>query len=116
MVMKTNGRTEERIMSNLTTNVRYEGNVYSGEIQNISKQGMYIEAIGITIKKSPEILILLAAEKSLYKLKGEIRWSKTLRCRSDEKSLYGMGIKITEAQSEYLNYVEYLKHLNRFNN
>lgn len=114
--MKTNGRIEERILSNLTTNVRYSENVYSGEVRNISKNGLYIEAINILIGKIQEIQILLAIDKELLTLHGEIVWHKALLCKSSENTLEGIGIRISEAPAEYLNYVEYLKHLNRSNN
>jgi hypothetical protein len=116
MAMKTNGRCEERLLSNLTTNVRYQGNAYSGEARNISKYVLYIEAINISIEKNRDIQILLAAEKDLFTLSGEIIWNRALPCKSSENTLRGIGIRITEAPPEYLNYVEYLKHINRFNN
>lgn len=114
--MKTNGRAEERILSNLTTNVTYQENVYSGEVRNISKQGLYIEAIDIRIGNNQEIQILLAVGKELFTLNGEVIWHKSLPCKSPENTLQGIGIRISEAPAEYLNYVAYLKHLNRFNN
>lgn len=114
--MRTNCRVEVRIPSNLTANVRYLGNVHSGEVRNISKRGLYLEAIDITIGTEQNIQIWLAVENELFTLNGDVVWFKALPCKSSQNTLHGIGIRIHEAPAEYLNHVEYLKHLNRFNN
>ncbi|MCK4836048.1 MAG: PilZ domain-containing protein [Candidatus Aminicenantes bacterium] len=113
--MKPNNRAEERIPSILTINLKYNDRIFSGMTQNISKNGIYIEAIEMNSSKNRELSIMVAAEKSLFQLKGEIIWTQPLSCKSSEKSLTGIGIKLSEVSPGYLNYVEYLKYRNRNN-
>lgn len=108
--MISNHRGELRLNYCLTINIKYNGRVFSGITQNISKNGMYIEAIDIKSSKDQELSIIAAVERSLYQLRGEIAWIKNLPIKTTKKSLQGIGIKLTEAPVEYLNYIEYLKH------
>jgi len=107
-------RTEIRVPINLTVNIRYNGQVYSGQTQNISKYGMYIETIGLSGKKDREISIMMAADGTLHRLEGEIVWINRKSPKKTEKSLRGIGVRLTEAQADYLNYIEYLKHDSQF--
>ncbi len=108
--MISNHRVEPRLNYCLTINVKYKGHVFSGITQNISKNGMYIEAIDIKSSKDQELSIIAAVERSLYQLRGEIAWIKNLPINTTKKSLQGIGIKLTEAPAEYLNYIGYLKY------
>jgi hypothetical protein len=114
--MKPDNRTEERVPSILTISLKYDDRIFSGITQNISKNGIYIEAIEMNSSKNREISIMVAAEKNLYQLKGEIMWTHPLSDKTSEKSLTGIGIKLSEVSAGYLNYVEYLKHSNQNNN
>lgn len=108
--MISNHRVEPRLNYCLTINVKYEDQVFSGVTQNISKSGMYIEAIDIKSSKKQELSIIAAVERNLCQLRGEIVWIKNLPIKTTKKSLQGIGIKLTEAPAEYLNHIEYLKH------
>ncbi len=108
--MISNHRGELRLNYCLTINVKYNGQVFSGITQNISKNGMYIEAIDIKSSIDQELSIIAAVERSLYQLRGEIAWIKNLPIKTTKKSIQGIGIKLTEAPAEYLNYIEYLKY------
>lgn len=107
-------RAEKRIPINLTVNIRYNGQVYSGQTRNISKYGMYIEAIDLLGKKDREVSIMMAADNTLHYLEGEIVWVNQQYPKLTDKSLRGIGVRLTEAQVDYLNYIEYLKHDKRF--
>jgi hypothetical protein len=108
--MNSNNRGEPRLNHSLTVNIRYNGQVFSGITQNISKSGMYIEAIDIKSSKSQELSIVAAVDRNLYRMKGEIAWTRNLPIKASKKSMQGIGIKLVEAPTEYLNYVEYLKY------
>jgi len=108
--MNSNKRGEPRLNYSLTVNIKYNGQVFSGITQNISKSGMYVEAIDIKSAKSQELSIVAAVERNLYRMEGEIAWTRNLPIRASKKSIQGIGIKLIEAPSEYLNHVEYLKY------
>jgi len=108
--MKSNKRGDPRLNYSLTVNIKYNGQVFSGITQNISKSGMYIEAIDIKSAKSQELSIVAAVERNLYRMEGEIAWTRNLPIKAAKKSIQGIGIKLIEAPTEYLNYVEYLKY------
>ena len=112
---KANKRAEPRIPSVLTTNIKYNDKIFSGITQNISKNGIYIEAIEMSSTKNREISLILAADRSIFQLKGEIMWTQPLSGKRSKKTLTGMGIKLSEVPSGYLNYVEYIKYSNRNN-
>lgn len=104
-------RIEERVLESLTVSVRYNEKVYSGITQNLSKNGLYIETIGLPISHGKDISIMLAGDEALYRLEGEIMWNKNLTFGNIEESLNGIGVKLISAPSEYLNFIEYKKHL-----
>ena len=107
-----NKRIEKRLEKSLLAYSDGDGDALLGVISNISKNGIYIET-NSTMEPESEISFILAIYNELFHLKGEVRWIK----RSDESSpgdiQPGMGIRITEAPVEYLNYVEYIKYQNR---
>ncbi len=80
-----------------------------GVSSNISRTGVFIESPSPVSSKN-EIAIILAVDNDLYKLKGEVRWVKRREDKQPEDVPPGMGIKITEAPAEYLNFVEYTKY------
>jgi Tfp pilus assembly protein PilZ len=102
-------RIEKRIKKNLLV-YRDNGSFeLLGVSANISKNGLFIES-PYTIALDGEILLAVAIEKELFKIKGEIKWLKTTDDKYPEHIPAGMGIRITEAPAEYLNYVEYIRH------
>ena len=110
-IIKSGGsRIEKRVLKNLTISVRYDEKVYSGITQNISKNGLYIETIGLPLNPNIDISIIIAGEDALYRLEGEIVWEKKIKSGSVGESLNGLGVKLISVPSEYINLVEYEKH------
>jgi hypothetical protein len=107
-------RAEIRIPISLTVNIRCNGKVFSGQTQNVSKYGMYIEAIDFFGKKNREISIMMAADNTLHRLEGEIVWINRKSSKNTQRSFRALGVRLTEAQVDYLNYIEYLKHDTQF--
>jgi hypothetical protein len=108
--MNKDNRKEVRLPHSLTVNIRNNGQMFSGITQNISKNGMYIEAIDFESFQDRELSIVAAIERNLYYLKGEIAWTRNLPLRESPNTMQGVGVKLIEAPSAYLNYVEYLRH------
>lgn len=107
--MNNTKRSERRIKKNLLVYRENGGFEVLGMSANISKNGLFIES-PYTIGIDSELLLAVAVEKDLFKLKGEIKWLKTPDDKYPENIPAGMGIRITEAPVEYLNFVEYVKH------
>lgn len=80
-----------------------------GVSANISKNGLFVES-PYTLTNESEILLAVVVDDDLYKIKGEVRWVKRPEDKAPEKVPAGMGIRVTEAPVEYINYVEYVKH------
>ncbi|UCH92087.1 MAG: PilZ domain-containing protein [Candidatus Aminicenantes bacterium] len=101
-------RKEPRINKKLMVSFDEEGFDNLGLTKDLSKYGMGISAT----KKYPasqEIIVSIAVPGEVFNLKGEVIWCK----ESDKKDSNipdSIGIKITEAPEEYLNYIEFLKH------
>ena len=104
-------RSEGRFKKNLTASVRYKERVFSCITKNISRTGLYVEAIGLDLNTDRNVSVSLVGEDSLFKLGGEIIWNKTIPCDEGLESIEGLGIKITDAPSDYLNFVEYQRYL-----
>jgi len=104
-------RSEGRFNKNLTASLRYKDRVFSCITKNISRTGLYIEAIGINLNSERNVSISLVGEDSLFKLGGEIIWNRTIPCEPGLSSIEGLGIKITNAPSAYLNFVEYQRYI-----
>lgn len=104
-------RSEGRFNKNLTASIRYKDRVFSCVTKNISRTGLYIEAIGLNLNNDRNVSVSLVGEDSLFKLGGEIIWNKTIPCEPGLSSIEGLGIKITDAPVDYLNFVEYQRYL-----
>ncbi|MCP5054404.1 MAG: hypothetical protein GY940_44970 [bacterium] len=76
---------------------------------NISKSGVFIESPRPDHSKD-DVSVVIVVDNELFRLKGQVQWIKGPEDRQPEHIPAGMGIRITEAPAEYLNYVEYLKH------
>lgn len=111
--MQSLKRIEKRVKKNLLVYRNNGGFELLGVSANISKNGLFIES-PYTIDIASEILLAIAIDKELYKIKGEIRWIKTTNDKYPEHIPAGMGIRITEAPADYLNYVEYMRHQNNY--
>jgi hypothetical protein len=110
--MNMNKRNEIRLDKSLL--VYTDGNDADllGVAANISKNGTFI----VTDKSfdvQSEISFVMAVYNELYHLKGEIRWARRLEDQSLGHLPTGIGIRITEAPVEYLNFVELTKYQNR---
>jgi hypothetical protein len=102
-------RIEKRVKKNLLVYRDNGGFELLGVSANISKNGLFIES-PYTIDIDSELLLAAAIDRELFKIKGEIKWLKTPDDKYPEHIPAGMGIRITEAPAEYLNYVEYIRH------
>jgi Tfp pilus assembly protein PilZ len=107
-----NKRIEKRLEKSLLAYLDGDSDALLGVISNISKNGIYIET-NTAMELESEISFVLAVYNELYHLKGEVRWIKRPDELSPEDIPPGMGIRITEAPVEYLNYVEYIKYQSR---
>ncbi len=102
-------RREPRLPKNLLAYSDDDDYNLLGVIGNVSKNGIFIESEK-PLTFGDQISFVLAITNEIYRLKGEVKWMR----KPDESSnhLYpaGIGIRITEAPAEFLNYVEYLKY------
>jgi hypothetical protein len=82
-----------------------------GLTSDISKNGICVSA-GTEFPVHHEVVLSVAVPGRIFTLKGEVMWCKH---SSDTTSDIpdNIGIKITDAPADYLNYVEYVKHRER---
>jgi hypothetical protein len=104
-------RSEGRYNKNLTASVRYNDRVFSCITKNISRKGLYLEAIGLNLDTERKVTISLVGDNNLFKMNGEIVWNRLIPCDPGLSAIRGLGIKITEVPPEYVNYVEYQGYL-----
>jgi hypothetical protein len=107
--MKDIRRIETRIKKNLLVYKKNDGFEVLGMSANISKFGLFIES-PYTIYPNSEILLAVVIDRELFKIKCEVKWLKTTEDKYPQHIPAGMGVRITEAPPEYLNYVEYIRH------
>ncbi len=108
--MDKDNRQEKRVKKNLLVYSDNGNFDLVGISSNISKNGVFIESpqpIGL----NSEVSVVIAVDNELFRLKGEVQWLKGPEDKQPGNIPAGMGIRITEAPAEYLNYVEYMKHL-----
>lgn len=102
-------RLDRRVDKKLMINLNNNGVDILGLTSNLSKHGMCCMTSEIELPKSHEIALSIAVPGEIFTLKGEVVWCK----RSSENGGIipdAIGIRITEAPSEYLNYIEFIKH------
>jgi hypothetical protein len=87
-----------------------EGFENLGLTKNISKEGVCI-ASEKELPSKTEVHISIAVPGEVLDLKGEVVWCKE-SSNDDDNVPDSIGIRITEAPPEYLNFVEYVKHQN----
>ncbi len=107
-----NKRNEKRLDKSLLAYTDSNDADLLGVVANISKNGTFIVTDKIFDVDS-EISFVLAVYNEIYHLKGEIRWTRRLEDQSLGHLPTGIGIRITEASVEYLNFVELTKYQNR---
>ena len=89
-------------------NIDVEGADTLGLTNNISKYGMRVNS-NKQLDQQCEILVSIAVPGEVFELKGEVIWCNEATSKDDNVP-DSIGIKITEAPAEYLNYIEYVKH------
>jgi Tfp pilus assembly protein PilZ len=101
-------RKEERVNKKLIVSFDDKGFDNLGLTKDISKFGMCIDS-NKKIPETQEIVVSIAVPGEVFNLKGEVIWCKE---SGDQESNIpdSIGIKIIEAPSEYLNYIEFVKH------
>jgi Tfp pilus assembly protein PilZ len=107
--MEIKKRNEKRVRKNLlvyTDDGRFD---LLGVSSNISKSGLFIES-PYSISSNSEVLLAVVIDDELFRLKGEVRWVKRAEDKYPAHTPAGMGIHITEAPVEYLNYVDYARY------
>ena len=107
-----NKRNEKRLDKSLLAYTDNNDADLLGVVANISKNGTFIVTDKIYDVES-EISFVMAVYNEIYHLKGEIRWARRLEDQSLGQLPTGIGIRITEAPVEYLNFVELTKYQNR---
>ena len=103
-------RKDKRIEKKFMVSFNEDGFESLGLTKNISKQGMCIAAEK-EVKSSTEIVVSIAVPGEVFNLKGEVVWCRE-SSEKDDNIPDSIGIKITEAPPEYLNFVEYMRHQN----
>jgi hypothetical protein len=101
-------RKEERVNKKLIVSFDSQGFDNLGLTKDISKYGMCI-ASNKKVTESRDITVSIAVPGEVFNLKGEVIWCNESE-NKDDSIPDSIGIRITEAPSEYLNYIEYIKH------
>ena len=101
---RRNPRLNKRLM------VSFSENGFSGLglTSNISKDGLCV-ASKAEFAGNAEVTVSIAVPGEILDLKGEVIWCKESNDRDNDVSDI-IGIRITEAPPEYLNYVEHIHH------
>ena len=107
--MNMDRRKEKRLDKSLLAYSDGNGADLLGVISNISKNGIFIVTDKI-FEINSEISFVLAVYGESYYLRGEVMWVRRPEDQSPGSPPAGMGIRITEAPVEYLNYVELTKY------
>ena len=101
---RRNPRLNKKLM------VGFDDNGFNGLglTSNISKDGLCI-ASNAEFPANVEVTVSIAVPDEVLDLKGEVIWCKEANDKEHDVSDI-IGIRITEAPPEYLNYVEYVRH------
>ncbi len=111
---KMGSKRDKRYNKKFIINIDHNGTEQIGITSNISENGIYIE-LNENIPNNSIIILLLAIDDELYEMRGEVKWSKRVSEKDAPHVLKGMGVKIVEANPEYINYVKCLKYDNSEN-
>lgn len=101
-------RNDKRTRQKLIVSYSDNGFEHLGMSADLSKNGICISS-DKGILEHREVTVSIAVPGEVLNLKGEVMWCKH---SDDVKDSIpeSIGIRITEAPAEYLNYVEYIKH------
>ncbi len=103
-------RRDTRLKKKLMVAFSEDGKAFEqlGLVNDISKNGLCISSEK-ELKEHKEVVLSVAVPGAIYTLKGEVMW-----CKETGENQSGIpddiGIRITEAPVEYVNFVEYMKH------
>ncbi len=101
-------RNDERIKKKLVVSFSDNGFAGLGMTSDLSKSGICV-SVEQDFPAHSEILLSIAIPGDLFDLKGEVIW-----CSESGEKKTGipdlMGIRLTEAPPEFINYVEYSRH------
>lgn len=101
-------RREERLSKKLMISFRENGFDGLGLTLNISKCGMCIFS-ETNLPGHQEISLSIAVPGEIFNMKGEVMWCAASDSVEDTLPEH-IGIKILEAPSDYINFVEFLRH------
>jgi len=101
-------RREQRLNKKLMISFKENGFDGLGLTLNISRFGMCIYS-ETDLPGNQELALSIAVPGEIFTMKGEVMWSGGLDHELDKLPDH-IGIKITEAPPEYLNFVEFLRH------
>lgn len=106
---RTMKRNEVRVEKKLMVNLSDDGYDCLGLTNNLSKYGMCVNS-KTAFPDQKELELSIAVPSGVYDLKGEVIWCKDIG-ENENNTPEAIGIKITEAPPDYLNYVEYIRHI-----
>lgn len=98
-------RKEFRVKKNLLANIAVNGFEEMAVIANFSRSGMFIASTEIFPPQST-LSILVAVADDLFSLVGEVIWSIRSPNKFSDNTAGGMGIKLTQVQNNYIQFVE----------
>jgi hypothetical protein len=98
-------RKEFRVKKNLLANIDVNGYEEMAVIGNFSRSGMFIASTEIFPPQS-RLSILVAVADELFSLAGEVIWSIRSPNKFSDNTAGGMGIKLTQVQDNYIQFVE----------
>lgn len=101
-------RKDKRIEKKFIVSFNKEESDELGVTRNLSRSGVCIDSETIPSMRK-EVAIDIAVPGEIFHLKGEVIWCKEPEDKNDTVP-DSIGIKITEAPVEYLNFVEYIRH------
>ena len=96
----TERRSSKRITSNIDTRFFMGNMFYTGNVKNLSKEGMFIKTNMLVPSGSLFVVIISVKEKLLRML------SRARRIVEKESSLSGIGIEIIDPPQQYTDFVE----------
>ncbi len=106
-----NKRKHKRVRKKLMVSLKESDFETLGLSHDISKSGLSVSSDHM-VPPQTEIELAIAVPGEVFTLKGEVIWCKENGSDINVDIPDNIGIKIVEAPAEYLNYVEYLKHMN----
>lgn len=103
----TDKRKDQRIKKKLMVSFSEAGFDGLALTDNISESGLCISS-GNELSTHNEIELSIAVPGEIFHLKGRVMWCKESGDKQDAVP-DDIGIKITDAPPEYINYIEFIK-------